>query len=58
MERWEEHKNGRGVLMGKSKERHRLENIGVDWEIILKWVLKKYDVDFLIWIHGANEGLL
>jgi len=44
--------------MGKSKERHRLENIGVDWKIILKWMLKKYDVSFLTWIHGANEGLL
>jgi len=43
--------------MGKSKERHCLENIGVDWKITLRWMLKKYDVNVLTWIHGANEGL-
>jgi hypothetical protein len=41
--------------MRKSKERHRLENIGVDWKILLKWMLKKYDVNFLIWVHGTKE---
>jgi hypothetical protein len=33
-----------GILLGKSKERHLLENIGVDRKIILKCMLKTSDV--------------
>jgi hypothetical protein len=58
--RWHDGKkiNGCGILLGKSKEGRRLENIGVDRKIILKWMLNKYDVNFFIRIHGENEGLL
>ena len=30
-----------GVLMGKTEGRHHLENLSVDWGIILKWIFKK-----------------
>jgi len=34
------------------KERHHLEDIDVDGRIILKWILKKYGVD---WIQLAQD---
>jgi len=30
-----------GVLMGKTEDKHYLENWSVDWRIILKWIFKK-----------------
>ena len=29
--------------MGRPRGRNHLENMGVDWRIILKWILKKWD---------------
>jgi hypothetical protein len=44
------------------KGRDHLENLGVDWKIIFKWVLWKYDVKVwngFIWLRiGISFGLL
>jgi hypothetical protein len=31
------------VLVGKPEGRNHLEDPGVDWRIILKWILEKWD---------------
>jgi hypothetical protein len=41
MARLEEIEVGTGVLLGNLKERDHLENLGVNWRIILKWMFKK-----------------
>jgi len=32
------------ILVGKLRERDHFEDLGVDRKIILKWILKKWDV--------------
>ena len=32
------------VLVGKHRERNHLENPGLDGEIILRWIFRKWDV--------------
>jgi len=49
----------RGFLWGDLRERDHLENLGVDWRIILKWVFKKCDEEpwtGLIWFRIGTGG--
>jgi hypothetical protein len=34
-------RSARRVLMGKTRERGLLEDLGVDWRMLLKWIFKK-----------------
>jgi hypothetical protein len=56
---------GRGtyrILLGRPEGRNHLEDPGVDWRIILKWIFKKWDGmawPGLIWLRiGTGGGLL
>ena len=31
------------VLVGRSEANTRFENLGIDWRIILKWIVEKWD---------------
>jgi hypothetical protein len=31
------------VLVGRSEANKRFENLGIDWRIILKWIVEKWD---------------
>ena len=47
------------VWWGDLKERDHLEDLGVDWRIILKWVFRKWDGETwtgLIWIWIETGG--
>jgi len=37
------------VLVGNLSERDHLEDAGVDWRIILRWIIRRWDV-------GARKG--
>ena len=51
-----------GFLWGNLKGRGQLRDISVDWRILLKWILKKFDGRMLIGLIrlriGTNGGLL
>jgi hypothetical protein len=51
---------GRGayrILVGRPEGRNHLEDTGVDWRIILKWIFKKWTG--FIWVRiGTGGGLL
>ena len=40
--------------MGNLRERDHLEDPGIDWKIILRWVFKKWD-GVMDWIDLAQE---
>jgi len=42
-------------LVGNPKERDHLEDIGVDYTIILKWVLKYVGWEGVDWIDVAQD---
>ena len=44
--------------LGDLMERDHLEDLGVDWRIILKWVFKKWDGSWagLIWLVIGTGG--
>ena len=41
--------------MGKPEVRDHLENTGVDGNIILRWNLRKWDVEGMEWIDLAQD---
>ena len=50
---WETELHNR-VLLGRLRERHHLENLGVDGGIILKFILKNWDREAwigLLWLR-------
>jgi len=52
-------RRARRVLVGKTKERDLLEDLGVDGRILLKWIFKKYvggDWAGLIWLSIGTCG--
>jgi hypothetical protein len=42
------------VLVGKPEGRNHLENPGVDWRIILRWILRKWE--YGLDQAGSGEG--
>jgi hypothetical protein len=50
-----------GFLRGNLKGIHRLEHVGVDRRVILKWILERWDrkvlTKFMYMRIGAVEGL-
>jgi hypothetical protein len=60
--RWAEHSARmgagevhRGSWWRNPRERDRLEYLGVDWGIILKWILRKWDWGGVDWIFLAED---
>jgi hypothetical protein len=51
-----------GVVVGKTKERHHVEDFHMDGRILLKWVLKKQEGkewDRPVWLRiGTSGGFL
>ena len=43
---------------GNVSERDHLQDPGVDWRIILKWIFKKWDGEWtgLIWLRTGTGG--
>jgi hypothetical protein len=48
-------RNAYSILVRKLKRRDHLEDIGVDGRIILEWVLEKYGVKIVDWMHLAQD---
>jgi len=46
--------NAHRVVVGKLKDRYRLEDNDTDGKIILKWIWKK-EVNGAVWIHLAQK---
>jgi hypothetical protein len=44
------------VLMRKPEGRKHLEDPGVDWRMILKWIFKKWDVGHGVDPYGSEKG--
>jgi hypothetical protein len=44
-----------GFLWGNLRERYHLEDPGVDWGIILRWIFKKWYVGAMDWIEMAHD---
>jgi hypothetical protein len=40
----------------KARKRNHLEDLGVDWRIILKWILRKWDVRVWTAFVGLRNG--
>ena len=40
---------------GNLRERDHLEDPGVDWRIILRWIFRKWDVVVMDWIELAQN---
>jgi hypothetical protein len=56
-----ERRGAHRVLVGKPEKIDNLEDPGVDWRIILKWIFRKWDGAWtgLIWLRiGTGGGLL
>jgi hypothetical protein len=49
-----EMRNAYSIVVGNLKERDRLEDVGIDGEIILKWILGKV-WEVVDWIHLAQD---
>jgi hypothetical protein len=43
------------VLVGNLRERDHVEDPGVDWSIILRWIVRKWDVWGMDWIELAQD---
>jgi hypothetical protein len=61
------HESGKGEVhtgfwWRKLRERDHLKDVGVDWRIILKWILEKWDGEARtgsVWLGmGAGAGIL
>jgi len=50
---WEAGKVRTGLWWGDMMERGRLEDLGVYWRIILKWIFKKWD--WVALAHGRGR---
>jgi len=44
-----------GLWWGYLRERDHLEDPGVDWRIILRWIFRKWDVVVMDWIELAQN---
>jgi hypothetical protein len=44
-----------GFWWGKLRERHHLEDPGIDGMITLRWVFRKWDVGGMYWIDLAQD---
>jgi hypothetical protein len=40
---WGYMRSAYSVLVGKANGRNYLEALGIDWSVILKWILKRWD---------------
>jgi len=56
---WGNMRNAYSVLVGKANGRNYLEVLGIDWSVILKWILNRWDGmtwTGFIWLRVGTMG--